>query len=105
MEATYALVLTTCGDSASAELIATTLIEKRLAACVQIFPISSFYEWEGAVQHAQELMLFCKIKSIDYADVEAAIQAVHSYAIPEIVQVAIEKGAQSYLSWIASVTR
>jgi periplasmic divalent cation tolerance protein len=101
----YALVLTTCGDSASAELIAKTLIEKRLAACVQIFPINSFYEWEGAVQNTRELLLLCKIKSIDYPAVEAAIQAAHDYAIPEIIQIAIERGAQSYLFWIASVTR
>jgi periplasmic divalent cation tolerance protein len=105
MEATFGLVLTTCGDAARAELIAATLIEKRLAACVQIFPINSFYEWEGAVQNTRELLLFCKIKSVDFADVEAAIRAAHDYAVPEIIQVAIEKGSQSYLSWIASVTR
>ncbi|WP_026606724.1 divalent-cation tolerance protein CutA [Methylocapsa acidiphila] len=105
MSSGYALVLTTCGDAARAELIAKTLIDKRLAACVQILPINSFYEWEGAVQNALELLLLCKIKSADYFDVEAAIKAAHDYEIPEIIQIAIESGAGSYLSWIASVTR
>jgi periplasmic divalent cation tolerance protein len=105
MEAVYALVMTTCGDKASAEAIARELIAKRLAACVQIFPIDSFYEWEGAVENAHEAMVFCKIKRVDYADVEAAILAAHAYANPEIIEVPIEKGAPAYLAWIASVTR
>lgn len=105
MSSGYALVLTTCGDAVRAELIAKMLIDKRLAACVQILPINSFYEWEGAVQNASELLLLCKIKSVDYLDVEAAIKASHDYEVPEIIQIAIENGAGSYLSWVASVTR
>lgn len=105
METAYALVLTTCADSASANQIATMLVEKRLAACVQILPINSIYEWEGEVVKADELMLLCKIKSADYGDVEAAIQSTHAYSVPEIIQIPIERGAQSYLAWIASVTR
>jgi periplasmic divalent cation tolerance protein len=105
METTYALVMTTCADRANAESIARSLIGARLAACVQIFPIESFYEWEGAVQEARELMLLCKIKRADYADIEAAIRAAHPYANPEIIEIAIEKGAPAYLDWIASVTR
>lgn len=105
METTFALVMTTCGDRANAETIARLLIDKRLAACVQIFPIDSFYEWEGAVQNAGELMMFCKIKRIDYADVEAAIFSAHNYATPEIIEIPIAKGAPAYLAWIASVTR
>jgi len=105
METTYALVMTTCGDKANAETIARMLIEKRLAACVQIFPIDSFYEWEGALQNERELMMFCKIKRIDYVDIEAAILAAHAYANPEIIALPIEKGAPAYLAWIASATR
>ena len=97
--------MTTCGDKANADLIATRLVEARLAACVQMFPIESVFRWEGAVQNANEWMLFCKIKSNDYANVEAAIRAAHTYSNPEIVEVGIENGAQPYLDWIASVTR
>ena len=75
MPTPFAIVMTTCGGKPEAELIATRLVEERLSACVQIFPIESVYRWEGAVQHANEWMLFCKIKSNDYANVEAAIRA------------------------------
>jgi periplasmic divalent cation tolerance protein len=101
----FAIVMTTCGGKPEAELIATRLVEERLSACVQIFPIASVYRWEGAVQHANEWMLFCKIKSNNYANVEAAIRAAHSYSNPEIVEVGIENGAIAYLDWIASATR
>ncbi len=104
MPTPYALVMTTCGGKADAELIATTLVEKRLAACVQMFPIASVYRWEGALQKAEEWMLLGKIRAADYADVEAAIAAVHPYSTPEIIEISIEKGAQAYLNWIASVT-
>ncbi len=104
MSTPFALVMTTCGDKANAELIATLLVEKRLAACVQMFPIASVYRWEGAVQRAEEWMLLGKIRAADYADVEAAIAAVHPYSTPEIIAIGIEKGVQAYLNWIASVT-
>jgi periplasmic divalent cation tolerance protein len=104
MATPFALVMTTCGDKANAELIATHLVEARLSACVQMFPIASAYRWEGAVQHSNEWMLFCKIKSNDYANVEAAIRAAHTYSNPEIVEVRIENGAQAYLAWIAAAT-
>ncbi|MGA7383844.1 MAG: divalent-cation tolerance protein CutA [Methylocella sp.] len=105
MPTRFALVMTTCGSKQEAKLIATRLVEERLAACVQIFPIESVYRWEDAVQHADEWMLFCKTKSNDYANVEAAIRAAHTYSNPEIVEVGFENGAKAYLDWIASATR
>jgi len=105
MATTFAIVMTTCGGKPEAELIATRLVEERLSACIQIFPIESVYRWEGAVQHANEWMLFCKIKANDYASVEAAIRAAHTYSNPEIVEVGIDNGAQAYLAWIAAATR
>ena len=105
MPTPFALVITTCGDEANASLIATRLVEKRLAACVQMFQIASVYRWEGAVQPANEWMLLCKIRASDYAMVEAAIRAEHTYSNPEIIEIGIEKGAQAYLDWILSVTK
>jgi periplasmic divalent cation tolerance protein len=105
MATPFAIVMTTCGGKPQAELIATRLVEERLSACVQMFPIDSVYRWEGAVENAQEWMLFCKIKSNDYAKVEAAIRAAHTYSNPEIVELAIENGAKAYLDWIAAATR
>ena len=104
MPSSFSMVITTCADQESAGLIAERLVEERLAACVQMFPIASVYRWEGAVQKAEEWMLFCKIRSSDYATVEVAIRAEHSYSNPEIIEVGIEKGASAYLEWIASAT-
>jgi periplasmic divalent cation tolerance protein len=101
----YAIVTTTCALRGDAEMIARQLVEQGLAACVQIFPIDSIYKWQGAIEQAQELMLFCKIKAEDYGAVETAILVLHPYETPEIVQIAIDKGAPAYLQWIASVTR
>jgi periplasmic divalent cation tolerance protein len=100
-----AMVITTCADKAEARSIAQMLVENRLAACVQMLPIESVYSWNHAVQSAQEILLLCKIKHRDYADVEAAIRGAHSYDTPEIVEIAIEQGAKPYLAWIAAVTR
>jgi periplasmic divalent cation tolerance protein len=100
-----AMVLTTCDSRANAEAIAHDLVAQALAACVQIFPIDSIYKWQGVVEQAQELMLFCKIKVEDYGAVEAAICALHTYETPEIVMIAIADGAPAYLQWIASVTQ
>ncbi len=105
MPTPFALVMTTCGDKANAQLVAKSLVEKRLAACVQMFAIESVFRWDGAVQNAQELMLFCKIKSVDYTEVEALIRAAHNYENPEIIEIAIENGAPAYLDWIAACTR
>jgi periplasmic divalent cation tolerance protein len=104
MPSPFSMVMTTCSDRESAGLIAAQLVEGRLAACVQIFPIASVYRWEGAVQQAEEWMLLCKIRSSDYAAVELAIRAEHSYSNPEIIAVGIEMGASAYLDWIASAT-
>lgn len=100
----FALVLTTCGTRENAQAIAADLVERRLAACVQIFPIESFFRWEGAVRAESELMLFSKIKRADYPRVEAAIRAAHTYSVPEIIEIPIEAGAASYLAWIAAET-
>ncbi len=105
MATDFALVLTSCAGKAEADKIARLLVEKRLAACVQMLPIESVYTWEGAMQSAQEILLLCKIKHEDYSDVESAIRAAHSYDVPEIVEVAIEQGFPAYLGWIAAVTR
>lgn len=104
MPTPFAMVITTCASKADAQRIAARLVEQRLAACVQFFPIASLYRWEGDVQQAEEFMLMCKIRAADYENVEAEIVAIHPYAIPEIIKIGIEKGAQAYLDWIASVT-
>ncbi|MGE5490023.1 MAG: divalent-cation tolerance protein CutA [Actinomycetota bacterium] len=100
------LVLTNCPDAAVAEDIARHLVEGRLAACVNILaPCRSIYRWQGSVETAAEVPLLIKTSADRYAALEAAIQAVHPYEVPEIIALPIDKGLPAYLDWVADETR
>ncbi|HET9199176.1 MAG TPA: divalent-cation tolerance protein CutA [Solirubrobacterales bacterium] len=94
-------VLTTVGSEEEAGRIARLLVERRLAACVQVVgPIVSRYRWRGAVEEEREWQLLAKTTRAAYEPVEAAIREVHSYDEPEIVAVPIVAGSAGYLAWI-----
>jgi periplasmic divalent cation tolerance protein len=96
-------VVTTTATKAEAERIATALVERRLAACVQIVgPITSTFRWEGKIQTAEEWLCIAKTRRGLYSLVENAIRELHSYQVPEIVATAIVAGSQAYLDWLAS---
>jgi periplasmic divalent cation tolerance protein len=97
----YLQVLTTAGSRAEAGAIAAALIERRLAACVQISgPITSIYRWQGAIENAEEWHCLAKTASSHWDAVEAAIRELHSYEQPEIVATPIAAGSAGYLRWI-----
>jgi periplasmic divalent cation tolerance protein len=99
------LVLTNLPDRAAAERLADALIEKRLAACVNILaPCRSVYRWKGAVQHDEEHPLLIKTTAERYPALESVIRAGHPYELPEIIAVAIERGLPAYLAWIDAET-
>ena len=99
------LVLTNLPDRTAAERLADALVEKRLAACVNILaPCRSVYRWQGAVQHDEEHPLLIKTSADRYAALEAAIRAGHPYELPEIIAVPIERGLAAYLEWVATET-
>jgi len=99
------LVLTNLPDRATAEKLADTLIQKRVAACVNILaPCRSVYRWKGAVQHDEEHPVLIKTTRESYAALEAAIREAHPYELPEIVAVPIERGLPAYLDWVATET-
>ena len=99
------LVLTNLPDRAAAERLADALIEKRLAACVNILaPCKSVYRWKDAVQHDDEHPMLIKSTAEGYPALEAAIRAGHPYELPEIIAVPIERGLPAYLDWIAAET-
>jgi periplasmic divalent cation tolerance protein len=99
------LVITNLPDRASAEKLADALIDKRLAACVNILaPCRSVYRWKGAVQHDEEHPLLVKTSAGRYPALEAAIRAGHPYELPEIIAVPIERGLAAYLAWVDSET-
>ena len=95
------VVLSTCGSEQEAERLARSLVETRVAACVNILPgARSFYRWQGALESAEEWVLIIKSSRERFAELRGAIQKSHSYAVPEIVALPIVDGAESYLSWI-----
>jgi periplasmic divalent cation tolerance protein len=97
------LVLTNLPDRAAAERLADALIERRLAACVNLLaPCRSVYRWKGALQRDEEHPMLIKTTSERYPALEAAIRAGHPYELPEIIAVPIERGLQAYLDWVAA---
>lgn len=99
------LVLTNLPDAASARALAGTLVEARLAACVNILaPCRSVYRWQGRVEDAEEVPLLIKTTAERYAALAAAIRAGHPYELPEIVAVPIERGLPAYLDWVVAET-
>jgi len=95
------IVLTTAGSKEEAQKIARGLVERRLAACVNVVgPIESVYRWKGAVESAEEFLCVVKTTAGAMEGVQAAIQELHSYELPECVAVPIESGGERYLRWI-----
>jgi periplasmic divalent cation tolerance protein len=101
--ADYLQVLTTTGSEAEAERIGSMLVERRLAACVQIAgPIASRYRWKGEIEEAREWQCVAKTEASRYPELEAAIREAHSYEEPEIVATPIVAGSGGYLGWISA---
>jgi periplasmic divalent cation tolerance protein len=95
------VVLTTCGSAEEARRIARELVERRLAACVNIVPqIESVYRWKGEVESASEWLLLIKTTADTWDSLRAAIGELHSYDVPECVAIAVEDGSAAYLDWI-----
>lgn len=99
------LVYCTCPDHATALRIAETLVDRELAACVNIIPgLTSVYRWQGQRETASEALLLIKTRQTVYPELQAAILTLHPYELPEIIAVPIETGLPAYLAWIDSNT-
>lgn len=97
----YLLVLSTCPDEQTAVRLAASLVEAKLAACVNILgPLRSVYRWKGAVHKEDETLLIVKTHRDRYPQVERLIVQQHPYELPEVIQVAIRAGLADYLSWM-----
>ena len=103
---TALLVLTNLPDRAQAERLARFLVEKRLAACINILPpCHSVYRWNANIESADEVPLMIKTTDTRYPALEAAIREQHPYELPEIVAWPLVKGLPAYLNWLADETR
>ena len=105
MASDFCVVMTTADSAQLADRIATALLDARLAACIQVMPMTSHYVWDGAVRREAESLLLIKAKSADYPAIAEKIRLNHSYETPEIIRLDIADGDPAYLGWIASVTR
>jgi len=95
------IILTTAGSKEEAGKIAHALVERRLAACVNIVPrIESVYRWQGKVEKAEEWLLLIKTQAELYTRVRDAVKELHSYDLAECVMLEISAGSQEYLDWI-----
>ena len=100
------LMLTTTSSAEEANAIATELVSRRLAACVNIVgPISSVYHWQGEVERSEEFLLLIKSTEAQTQPIQEALRELHSYQIPELICLTIEAGLDSYLNWIAASVR
>lgn len=93
------VVLCTFPDLDQARQIGAALVERQVAACVNLLPgVESIYRWEGKVERAGEVLAV--IKTTRYADLEAAIRELHPYEVPEILALPVAAGLPAYLDWM-----
>jgi len=98
-------VTTTAEKREDANRMARALVEKRLAACVQVLgPIRSTYWWKGKIEEAEEWLCLMKTRKDAYGELEKELKAIHPYEVPEITAVPIAEGMDSYLKWIEEET-
>jgi periplasmic divalent cation tolerance protein len=96
------IVLTTAGSQEEARKIARGLVERRLAACVNIVPqIESVYRWLDKIETAEEWLLLIKTQAASFEQVCAAVKELHTYDLPECVMLEVAAGSEEYLKWIA----
>ena len=100
----HGVLLTTLPTQEDARRIARLLVEEKLAACVHLLPIESFYRWEGQVQNEGELLLLIKTRTALFDAAMARIRAEHPYSVPQIVGWPLAAGHKPYLDWISDVT-
>lgn len=95
------VVFMTAADGEEAGRLAEMLVEKRLAACVQILPeMESVYRWQGKVERQREVLLIAKTTSSKFEELEKEVRARHSYETPEIVAFPLSAGSDPFLEWL-----
>jgi periplasmic divalent cation tolerance protein len=98
--------LCACPDLATARMLGRTLVDERLAACVQVLPgVESIYRWDGAVETAAETLLILKTTRTRLDALQARLVALHPYEVPELVALPAVAGLPAYLHWVAESTR
>jgi len=101
----FVVVYVTAGSPAEGDLLARTLVDERLAACVnRIATVQSVYRWEGKLEQSEEQLLIIKTQRRLFAALEKRVRELHSYSVPEVVALPIIDGSQDYLRWLGDQT-
>lgn len=101
----YAVVMTAVGSERAAEDLALKILAGKLAACVQVQKIRSYYKWKGETLSERQCLLLIKTRAALFAGLERFIRANHADEIPEIIRIPISAGSAGYLGWIDDATR
>ena len=101
------VVLVTCANSAEARRIGAAAVGSRLAACANILPgsVTSIYRWKGKVETAKERLLLIKTSRKRLAKLQAKVEQLHSYDVPEFIALPIAAGSRAYLAWLQETLR
>jgi periplasmic divalent cation tolerance protein len=95
------VVLSTCGSPDEAQRLARALVEKRLAACVNIIPgVRSVYHWKDAIEEEEEVLLVIKTSRLLLEDLRSEIERLHSYEVPEVIAMQVVDGSERYMAWL-----
>jgi periplasmic divalent cation tolerance protein len=96
------VVLVTCGSLAEAKRVARAVVQARLAACVNILPgaLTSIYRWKGNVETTRERLLLIKTSRKRLAKLQAEVERLHSYEVPEFIALPVVAGSRAYLAWL-----
>jgi periplasmic divalent cation tolerance protein len=101
----YLIAFITTSSNKEADLIANSLVESRLAACVNIVPgIKSIYTWKGKKESSRECLLIAKTRKLNFAKLKKHVKSLHSYDVPEIIGIVIDNADKDYLNWIKEAT-
>jgi periplasmic divalent cation tolerance protein len=97
------VVLVTCGSRKEARSIAKAVVQKRLAACVNVVstPVESFYRWKGRLESAREFLLIVKTAGSRINELEKEIARLHSYDVPEFLVIGVNHGSRPYVRWLS----
>jgi len=101
----HLVVLSTVGTGEDAERIARELVERGLAACVNVLPgVTSIYRWKGQVERDGEHLLLIKTRAERFEALRTAILSLHPYQLPEVIALSIDAGHAPYLAWMSDAT-
>lgn len=98
------IVMTTCPSRREAKKIADALLKRKLAACVKVSGVESSYWWKGKIEKSGESLVSATTSKKNVKKVISAVEKMHSYDVPEIVEVPIARGNEKYMRWIRNVT-